>query len=448
MNYANIYLKNEFARVPGVADVRVIGLGETAFRVFVNPDRMRAYKLGAGDLIDALRKNAEVSAGGSIGTKERRYTVMTSGRLTKLEQFENVVLRANPEGEVLRLKDVAKVEFSATTSGFARVNGKPAALIAVSAWPGRVSADKFYKAEALAELPPGMSFDVVADRSADRFLTVDVLMPYLPIERIEKAVAQATDSISALPGKPNTVAFAEGREPTATTILIKTPANGGPTVADVQKALADIPDLASRIDVAPPGRDAFPIRIALMDPRELLDASEPNQLRFNEVLDRVVTGLLKDNSIDHSMILYSPDIPKYAIDVDRDKCAMRGVQLDELSSTLQMVLEGVHATDFHKYGQAWKVIVQAAPQYTRFKEDLENLFVRNDRGDMVPLVAVVKIRRAQSPAEVFRVNGYRAAIITAAPAGGKTPAEAAARCVKLAQEILPKGYRVMDLTGQ
>lgn len=68
-------------------------------------------------------------------------------------------------------------------------------------------------------------------------------------------------------------------------------------------------------------------------------------------------------------------------------------------------------------------------------------------GEMVVLETVVKARKVDGPAAVVRVNGYRATIITAAPAAGQTPGEAAARCVKLAEKVLPKGYRVKDLTG-
>jgi multidrug efflux pump subunit AcrB len=92
------------------------------------------------------------------------------------------------------------------------------------------------------------------------------------------------------------------------------------------------------------------------------------------------------------------------------------------------------------------VTVQAQPQYARSVEDLEMLFVRNDRGEMVPLTKFATIKKTLAPPTIVRVNGRRAVIVTAAPAAGKTPAETAARCVKLAQEVLPKGHRVKDLT--
>jgi multidrug efflux pump subunit AcrB len=140
--------------------------------------------------------------------------------------------------------------------------------------------------------------------------------------------------------------------------------------------------------------------------------------------------------------------PHRAIDVDRDLCAQRGVELNELFTTLQMSLGGVHATDLHKFGRAFKVTVQTDPRFARQIDDLSELAVKNDKGEMVVLGALIKIRKTSAPMAIVRVNGYRAIIITAASASGRTPADVAAKCVKLAQEVLPRGYRMMDLTGE
>ena len=137
----------------------------------------------------------------------------------------------------------------------------------------------------------------------------------------------------------------------------------------------------------------------------------------------------------------------HTVDVDRDKCAQSQVVLNDLFTTLQVTLGGVQATEFNLFGQSWPVTVQTDPQFARQIDDLDHLFVRSDRGELVPLATLIKFRKTLVPSAVVRVNGQRAVIVTAAPAAGKTPAEAAALCVKLAQEVLPRGYRVKDLTG-
>jgi multidrug efflux pump subunit AcrB len=446
-NYATVYIKNELARVPGVVDVRVVGVGELGVRVWLNSDRLAAYKLTVGDVVDALRRqNAQVAAGGALGGRERRFTVTASGRLTNVDQFANVILRANPDGEVLRLRDVARVEFGSaagglTAGGLARVNGKPAALIAVTAWPGRVTAARLLKVDTADDLPPGMRLDVVADR-ADRLLEVEVRLPdSTSLERTEKVVERATELIHGLSGKPGAVALAEGRTPNAATILVKLPAKGGPTATDAKNALAMISNAAIRVGSVPPGGEAFPVRVALTGPWE------GGEEALREVADRVVAGLTKDPGVANPAVYPGPAAPHFAVNVDRDKCAARGVELDDIFTTLQASLGGMHATNFNKFGRMWRVTVQAQPQFAREIEDLTLLRVRSTAGEMVSLEKVLTIRKTLAPPAVVRVNGRRAVIVTAAPADGKTPAEAAVLCVKLAQKVLPRGYHVKDLTG-
>ena len=446
--YARVRIKSELAYLPGVVDVRVLGVGELGVRVLLNPDRLAAYRLTVGDVVDALRRqNAQVGAGGTVGGKERRFTVTASGRLTKVVEFENVILRANLEGEILRLKDVARVELGSTAGGLAagglaRVNGKPAALIAVTAWPGRVTARQLLKIEAAGDLPPGMRFAVVADRAADRLLEVEVRLPDSPsLERTEKVVERATGLLRGLSGKPDTVAFAEGRTPHAATILVRLPAKGGPTATDVEKALAVLSEASIRVGRVQPGGEAFPVRLALTGPWE----GDEEALR--EVADRVVAGLKKDPGVANPAVHPGPAAPHYAVNVDRDRCAMSGVKLDDIFTTLQASLGGVHATNFSRFGRMWPVTVQVQPKFTRHLEDLTSVRFRSATGEMVPLEKLLTIKKALAPPALVRVNGRRAIIVTAAPADGKTPAAVAALCVKLAQKILPRQYHVKDLTG-
>lgn len=362
--------------------------------------------------------------------------------MTSVEEFSKLILRANPEGEMLRLKDVARVELGAASDGFARVNGKPAALIAVTAWPGRVTAAHLREMEAASELPPGIRLDVVADRTAGRLLEVELRSPPGSSREWTEAKAEdATKLIRGLPGEPGTVALLESHPSGVAPIFVRLPAKGGPTTADVERALAEIPGIAIRVGTVSPGGEAFPIRLALTDP------GEGGDQRLDEVKNLVIAGLMTDPGVANLAAFPGPAVPKYTVDINRDQCAMKGVELPDVFTTLQATLGGIHATDFSKFGRSWRVMVRAAPEFTRTIADLEHLFVRNDRGEMVPLSVLAAARKTQAPAAVVRVNGYRAIIITAAPAGGKTPAEVAAQCVKQARKGLPKGYRVTDLTG-
>jgi len=287
-----------------------------------------------------------------------------------------------------------------------------------------------------------MRLNVVADRAFDRFLEVEMRLPdSASLPRTEKMVERATELIRGLPGKPDAVALVEDRTPNAATILAKLPAKDGPTVADVRKALAAISDAAIRVGVSQPGEEAFPVRIALTGPWEGRDEA------LREVADRVVAQLLKEPGVAYPAAFPGPLAPHYDVNIDRSKCAKLEVELESVLTTLRATLGGVNATEFRKFWQTLPVIVQADRQSTRQIEDLTLLWVRSSVGEMVPLKELIKIQKALAPSAVVRVNLYRAVIVTAAPADGKTPAEAAALCVKLAQKVLPKGYHVKDLTG-
>ncbi|OWK34884.1 efflux RND transporter permease subunit [Fimbriiglobus ruber] len=436
-------LKFGLVRVPGVVDVRIAGVDEPFVRVELNMARLTAYSQTVGTVVDALRRqNTPIAAGGIIRGPALQHAVTASGRLTDINQFSSIILKANATGEILRLRDVARVEFRFVSGGFAILNGKPAALVAVTAWPGRLTADQFRKVEEYADLPPGIRFDVFADRTADHLLEVDVRVPGTALpEQTEKVVARAAELVRGLPGKPTVAAFAEERTPNAAKILVKVPAEGGPTVADVERALAAIPAAAFRVGSAPPGKEAFPVRVALTN----LGFSDEESNR--EVADRVVARLKKEPGLVSPAAFPGPDLPHFAVNVDRDRCAIAGVELDDVFTTLQATLGGVYATDFYKFNQTYRVIVQGSPEFSREIDDLTDLRVRSATGDLVTFGKILKVRKALASPSVVRVNGYQAVVITAAPAAGKTPAEAAARCVKLAQEVVPRGYRVTDLTG-
>jgi multidrug efflux pump subunit AcrB len=438
-HYAMVHLKPFLAHVPGVADVRVVGFGEFAVRVLLNPDRLTAYKLTAGDVVGALRRQNEGVAAGAVGGAIR-YTVTASAKLTTSDQFADVILRANAKGEVLKLRDVARVEIGSTMDGFARVNGKPAALIAVTVWTGRVTAKELLGIDGAEDLPPGVRLDVVADRTTDRLLEVGVQSPAASLELTEKIVGRATELIRGLPGKLGTVAFAEGRETNAATILVKAPAKDGTTAANVDKALDVIGDVAIRVGAVPAGGDGFPVRLALTDPG---DRGEGPLL---EAADRVGARLAKAPGVVNPGRDLGPATGNYVVNVDRDKCATLGVEFDDVFTTLRASLGGVQATDFSKFGRMWPVTVRADPRFTRQIEDLKLHTVRSAAGEMIPLEKVLAFRKAAALPAVVRVNGYRAIVFTASPAAGKTPAEAAALCVKSANEVLPKGYRMRDLT--
>jgi HAE1 family hydrophobic/amphiphilic exporter-1 len=142
-NYATINLNDALTRVPGVASVSVFGAGQYAMRCWVNPDKLANLKITVPEIISAIQAQNNVNPAGQIGGnpsppgQQFTYTVRAPGRLPSAEDFGEIIVRARAGEGILRLKDVARVELGAQNYNMiGRLNGKPAALIAVYQAPG------------------------------------------------------------------------------------------------------------------------------------------------------------------------------------------------------------------------------------------------------------------------------------------------------------------------
>jgi hydrophobic/amphiphilic exporter-1 (mainly G- bacteria), HAE1 family len=173
-NYAIINLQDELTRVPGVARIQVFG-GQYALRVWVNPDQLAKLGVTATDIINAIQVQNNVNPAGKIGGEpvpngqQFTYTVRTQGRLVTPAEFGDIVIRSNPDGSVLHLRDVARIELGTQTYDLtARYNNAPAGMMAVYQLPGsnavETAAAVTKKLQQLsATFPPGMSYDIPLD---------------------------------------------------------------------------------------------------------------------------------------------------------------------------------------------------------------------------------------------------------------------------------------------
>ena len=141
-NYANINLIDPLVRVPGVAMVTIFGAGQYAIRIWVKPDILGKLGLTVPDIVNAVQKQNTVNPAGQIGSEpvppgqEFTYTVRTQGRLMTEEEFGSIVVRANPDGSIVRVKDVARIELGAQIYNIiGRIDGKPAGLMGIYQLP-------------------------------------------------------------------------------------------------------------------------------------------------------------------------------------------------------------------------------------------------------------------------------------------------------------------------
>jgi len=173
-NYAIINVQDQLARVKGVSRVQTFG-GQYAMRVWVQPDKLAQLGVTATEVISAIQSQNNVNPAGQIGAEpipkgqQITYTVRTQGRLVTAEEFGNIVLRANPDGSILHLRDVARVELGDQQYGLsARYNQAPSGVMAIYQLPGSnavetAAAVKARMKELSATFPPSITYTIPLD---------------------------------------------------------------------------------------------------------------------------------------------------------------------------------------------------------------------------------------------------------------------------------------------
>ena len=176
-NYADINLLAELKRVNGVGFADILGNREYAMRIWLKPDRMLAYNISADEVMEALASQSLEASPGKTGESSGKrsqsfeYVIKYTGRFTTKEQYENVILRSNPDGEMLHLKDVADVEFGSSMYDiYSNLNGRPSAALVLKQSYGSNASQVIKDVKAkLAELkksfPKGMDYEISYDVS-------------------------------------------------------------------------------------------------------------------------------------------------------------------------------------------------------------------------------------------------------------------------------------------
>jgi len=184
-NYAEINLLSELKSVDGVGFADVLGDREYAMRIWLKPDRMLAYKISADDVLKALDEQSLEASPGRTGESSGKssqafeYVLKYPGRFTTKEAYENIILRSNPNGEMLRIKDVAEVEFGTSYYDiYSKLNGKPSAAIVIKQSYGSNAQQVIEDVKAkLTEIkansfPKGMDYEISYDVS--KFLDASI----------------------------------------------------------------------------------------------------------------------------------------------------------------------------------------------------------------------------------------------------------------------------------
>ncbi|MFG4002140.1 multidrug transporter AcrB [Flavobacterium aquidurense] len=174
----------------------------------------------------------------------------------------------------------------------------------------------------------------------------------------------------------------------------------------------------------------------------LLDKSGGPISNTDEVTRNFIKELNASPEIQNSFTSFDATFPQYLIHIDYDQAAKKGISVDNAMSTLQTMLGSFYATNFIRFSQMYKVMVQASPQFRKNPESILDMYLKNDAGEMVPFSTFVKLERVYGPEVLTRYNMYMSAMINGEPAAGYSSGDAIAAVEKLAAEKLPNKFEL------
>src|SRR5437660_47286 len=554
-NYAYVNLNDPMTRVPGIGQVTVFGANKYAIRFWVNPDTLAKLDITVNEIVRALQAQNTVNPAGQLGGKpvprgqEFTYTVLAQGRLASVEDFENVVVRATPDGSIVRVRDVARVELGEQSYyRDARLNGRPAAGIAIYQLPGSNAVEtmqaamkpmdevsgpvvaialvmaavfiptafipgitgRMYQQFAVTiavsvlisafnalTLSPALSalllrprremrgplglffrgFNRVFERvmggylDGSRFLIrkaafaillllgaaavsglLGIRLPggfvpeedqgyvyanvQLPLAASLDRTAAVNDKLDAIFKTQPGIKYYTGVAGFSLLSLVSTTYNGfyfvslepwdqrnekGLTadviIRDLNRRLAGVP-AAQAFAFAPPAVPGIGTAGGVTFVLEDRAGKDPAFLA--ESTDKFLEAARKRPEFSLVFTTLLPSVPQLFAEVDRDKVLKQGIELSSVYQTLQAFLGGTFVNYFNRFGRVWQVYVQAEGDFRTRAENVGQFYVRNARGEPVPLSTLVSIKPVSGPEFTTRFNEYRAAQINGLLAPGFT----------------------------
>ena len=174
----------------------------------------------------------------------------------------------------------------------------------------------------------------------------------------------------------------------------------------------------------------------------LQDKTAGSFAEFADVANTLVEKLNEDPRIVGATSGFNPNFPQYLLKVDIAKAAKLGVNLNESMETLQSYIGSFYSSNFIRFGQMYKVMLQASPEYRMNPEDLYKFYAKNKDGNMVPYSNFMTMDRIFGPNQITRYNMFTSALITGEPAEGVSSGEVIEAVEQIAKETLPRGYDI------
>ncbi|MDI1448427.1 efflux RND transporter permease subunit [Polyangium sp. 6x1] len=702
-NFANANLLPELSRVDGIAQTRILGSRQYAMRVWLNPDKMRAYKISTDDVMKAISEQSVIGSPGRLGqatgvtAQSLEYVLTYEGRFNKPEQYEKIILRANEDGEQLRLGDVARVELGSEFFDiYSNLDGHPSAAIVLKQTYGSNASEVIENVKAKLEelkktsFPAGMNYEINYDVSSfldasiekvlhtlgEAFLLVSLvvflflgdwrstLIPALavpvslvgsflfmqmfgitinlitlfalvlaigivvdnaivvveavhvkmaeeglsPYNAVKKVLGEISGAVIAITLMMTAVfvpvAFMTGpvgifyrqfsitmassivlsgvvaltltpvlcamilknthgqhkkRTPISIFLdafnryfevgtnvyvralrkvvnrrvvtfgilaafgfgilqlnrvvpagfvpnedqgmiyaIIQTPP--GSTLEQTNHVSRELQDIAKSVDgvssvsslagyeiltegrgsnagtclinLKPWSERSRPVTqiieeleqkakdigaiVEFFEPPavpgygaasgfslRLLDKNnETDYQDFDRVSKEFMDNLRKRKELTGLFSFFAADYPQYELEIDNELAMQKGVTIKNAMDNLNILVGSTYEQGFIRFGNFFKVYTQAAPEYRRFPSDLMSMYVKNEKGEMVPYSAFMKLKKTQGPNEITRFNMYNSAAIRGGPAKGYTSGDAIDAVRDVAAKTLPRGYDI------
>ena len=280
---------------------------------------------------------------------------------------------------------------------------------------------------AVLQTPPGSTLEYTNAKSRQ-------------LELIAKEVPEVT-SVTSLAGYE---VLTEGRGSNSGTCIInlKTWAERKRTAREIIQELEEKCRGMSNVKLEffePPAVPGFGtaggVSVLVLDKNPIADYK-----RLGEVTKKFMNALRQRKEVANLFTFYAANYPQYELIIDNDVAMQKGVSIKAAMESLNILIGSTWEQGFIRFNQFYKVFVQAKPEFRRYPEDLDNLFVKNEHGDMVPYSSFMRIEKKQGLNEITRYNLYTSAAIQCAPAPGYSTGQAIQTIKEVAEETLPQGY--------
>jgi hydrophobe/amphiphile efflux-1 (HAE1) family protein len=325
------------------------------------------------------------------------------------------------------------------TNGVARVIRR--AGIGVILFAGMVAMAIF-----LWRVTPG---SLVPDEDQGFYIAAVILPDGATLERTDKVVAQVIDAIKSNPANEDAVAFTGFDflggyfRNNAATIFV-TQKHWDERKVDTKQVVGDLymktAGVKDGLVLAFPPPPIFGLGTAGGFELYLQNRGEGGPQRLAQVMGQFLQKANSSGKFMFVQTLWRPGVPQLYVDVDRDKAKALGVPLGDLYGSLAATLGSYYVNDFNKFGRTWQVLMSAEPDYRKTPDSVGDIYVRSERGDMIPVRSLATVRYGAGPDSMTRFNNLPAVKLFGQGAPGTSSGQAIQEAEKLAAEVLPPEF--------